>query len=204
MGKEKTKTAGRSLFRFLFFEALALGGYFYIRSHPLAQPLWDLNFRYNALAFLAAYPLLFVYRWKVAEGCLGMILWPLGYVLAWGLGVSCYLWLTCVSYYTGSPFFNSLTRHEIILGLLFALVYFPLLQPILGVGKKYFSLPRVLWILLLSAFGGFLGYLLGQFVIRKMGTAPGDNGKLFLLWLALILIGVAVGALGAQRKGGGS
>ncbi len=201
MAAEKSSTSERSPFRLLFFEALALGGYLYVRSHPIAQPLWDLNFRYNALVFLAAYPILFVYRWKVASGCLGMILWPLSYVLSLALGISCYLWLACGFYYLGSPFYTSLTRHEIVLGILFTLVYFPLLQPILGIGKRYFSITKVFGILLFSVFGGFLGYLLGQFIIKKAGMPSGDNGLLFLLWLALILIGAAVGALGAQRKG---
>jgi hypothetical protein len=204
MSEEKTKEQGRSFLRLLLFEALALGGYLYLLHHPVTQLFWNQNFRINALAFLAAFPLLFLYRWKVAEGCLGLVLFPLGWVLSLGLGVSCYLWLACGFYYAGSPFYASLTKHEAVLGLLFALVYFPLLEPILGVSKKYFPLHRILWILLFAGLGGFLGYLVGQFVIRKAGLPTGDNAQLFLLWLALVLIGVAVGALGAQRKGGGS
>lgn len=203
MSDEK-KAGGRSPLRLLLFEALALVGYLYILHHPIAQPSWSQNFRINAMVFLAAYPLLFLYRWKVAEGCLGMVLWPLGWALSFVLGITCYLWLTCGFYYTGSPFYNSLMKHQAVLGLLFALVYFPLLEPILGVSQKYFPLHRILWILLFSGLGGFLGYLVGQFVIRRAGIPTGDNAQLFLLWLALILIGAAVGALGAQRKGGGS
>jgi hypothetical protein len=204
MSDKEPKTQSRSPLRLLLFEALALGGYLYLRNHPLADTFWDLNFRTNALIFMTAYPLLFVYRWKVAGGCLGMILWPLSYVLSLGLGISCYLWIIFCFYYLGSPFFKVLTEHGIVLGLIFALVYFPLLEPILGVSKKYFSFPRTLWILLFSAFGGFLGYLLGQFVIKKVGISPVNQSHLFLLWLGLVFMGAAVGALGAQRKGGDS
>jgi hypothetical protein len=188
----------RSILRLLLIEACALGGYLYLQSHPITPPLWNLNFRYNALFFLAAYPLLFVYRWKLAEGCLGMILWPLSFILSWGLGVSCYLWLTCGCYYWGSPFLKCLTRDEIILGFLFALVYFPLLQPLLGTTRKYFTLWEMAGTLFFSALGGFLGYLLGQFVDQKFGLGLGVDRR-FPLWLGLILMGMAVGAFARGR-----
>jgi len=202
MGEEKTKSGGRSIVRLLLFEALALGGYLYLQNHPMARPLWGLNFRIYALAFLAAYPLFFIYRWKVAGGCLGLVFWPIGYALSLALGISCYAWLTLGLYYSGSIFYGNLTKHEIVFVLLFGLVYFPLLEPVLGVSKKNFSFPQTLWILLFSVFGGFLGYLLGDFMIRKAGTPVTDKGNLFLLWILFILIGAAVGAMGAQRNSG--
>ncbi len=192
------KKQERSLVRLLIFEGFALAGYLYIQSHPIAQPLWNLNFRYNALLFTVAYPLFYVYRWKAAGGCLGLVLWPLSFVLSWGLGISCYLWLTCGFYYWGSPFLKSLTGNALILGVLFALIYFPLVQPVLGISRKYFTLVRLAGVLFFSALGGFLGYLLGQFVSQKFGVTLGTNGR-FLVWLSIILMGMAIGAIARGR-----
>jgi hypothetical protein len=54
-------------------------------------------------------------------------------------------------------------------------------------------------VLFYSALGGLLGFLLGQFVDHKFGDLIGLASRRFLLWLALILIGTAIGALVAKR-----
>ncbi|HEY5040179.1 MAG TPA: hypothetical protein VIJ93_14015 [bacterium] len=188
----------RSFLRLLFWEGMAAAGFLHILRHPIANPIWALNFYYGALFFLVAYPLLYVYRWKVAEGCLGMVMWPVSSLLSWGLGVSAYFWLTYWLYFT--PYSYSLTQHEIILGLLFVFVYFPLIQPVLGISKHYFSLGELPWILFYSGLGGFLGFLLGKFVDDRFGISMGADSRRFLLWLFLILLGTAVGALAAKRR----
>jgi hypothetical protein len=198
----ETKVSSRSLLRLLFWEGLAVAALLHLRQHPLADSFWSLNFFYNALFFLVAYPLLYVYRWKMAGGCLGAILWPLSFPLSWGLGASAYLWVAYAFLAAGSPYYNMMIHHPVVLGALFVFVYFPLLQPLCGLSKKYQSLGALFWIFLFSGLGGFLGYLLGQFVDRKYG-ASFAGGNRFLLWLALILIGTAVGALAARRRNGG-
>ncbi len=192
----------RSFLRLLFWEGAALVGFLHLRMHPLASPLWSLNFFYNALFFLVAYPLLYVYRWKMGEGCLNLILWPLSFVLSWGMGVSAYLWTAYWFYVTGNPFFTAMTRHEIVLGFLFIFIYFALIQPVLGTSQKYQSLGQLVWVFVYSALGGFLCFLLGQFVLRKWGDSMLPSNQ-FLLWLGLILLGMAIGSLIAQRRGKG-
>jgi hypothetical protein len=192
----------RSFLRLLLWEGAALAGLLHLQMHPLASPLWSLNFFYNALFFLVAYPLLYVYRWKVSEGCLNLILWPLSFVLSWGLGVSTYLWMAYWFNFTGNPFSAAMRNHEIVLGILFAVIYFALIQPVLGTSQRYQSLGQLLWVFLYSALGGFLCFLLGQFVVHKWGDSM-TSGNQFLLWLGLILLGTAVGSLIAQRRSKG-
>ena len=194
----KSSDNDRSLLRLFLWEGLAFAGFLHILRYPNANALWSLHFFYNALFFLIAYPILYVYRWKLADGFLGIFMWPFSFLLSWGLGVSAYLWITYWLQFTGSPYTNSMTSHWAVLGLLFAFIYFPLVQPIWGISGKYYSLGQLLAKFLLSGLGGFLGLLLGKFVDGKYGVTIGSNR--FLLWLSLILIGTAVGALAARRK----
>ena len=198
MGQETSP--GRSVLRLLFWEGLGMAGLFEIRSHPIASHFWDLNFFYNALFFLAAYPILFVYRWKITGGCLGALLWPLSFFLSWSLGVSAFLWMTYAFLLTGSPYFYSPIRHPLILGFLFAFIYFPLIQPLWGVSRKYQTLGTLLGVLFLSGLGGFLGYEAGWWVGRKFPSVRVNGDHWFLMWLGLILLGMAVGALAGRRS----
>ena len=179
---------------------MALAGFLHIRLHPIANHLWDLNFFYNGLFFLVAYPLLYVYRWKLTDGCLNMVLWPLSFVLSWGLGISVYLWIVYIALFWGSPYFSSLIHHQAVLGGLFAFIYFPVIQPLLGVSRRYHSLGELVWILFYTGLGGFVGFLLGHFVDGKYALSIGTDGHRFLLWLALIFLGAAIGALVAQKQ----
>lgn len=197
MGKESS----RSILRLFFWEGLALAGIIQIHLHPYADHLWNLNFFYNALFFLVAYPLLYVYRWKLTDGCLGTVMWPLSFALSWLLGVSAYFWITYILLLINSPYFNALKNHEIALGILFVFVYFPLIQPLWGIDKKYSSFVELFWILFYSVLGGFVGYETGWFVSNKIPSVKTDSGHWFLLWLGFILLGTAIGALIAQRRG---
>lgn len=196
MGKESS----RSLLRLFFWEGLALAGLVQIYFHPYADHLWNLNFFYNALFFLVAYPLLYIYRWKMTDGCLGTVMWPLSFVLSWLLGISAYLWITYSLLLANSPYFNALKNHEIALGILFIFVYFPLIQPLWGISKKYHSLGELVWILFYSGLGGFIGYEMGWFISNKFPTVRTDISHWFLLWLSLILIGASIGAWAARSR----
>lgn len=191
----------RSIIRLLIWEGLAASGLIYIHLHPYADPIWNLNFFYNALFFLLAYPILYVWRWKLADGCLGTLMWPVGFVLSWLLGVSAYLWITYLLLIISSPYFYAMKLHYLSLGILFAFIYFPLLQPLLGIGKKYQTLGGHVWALFYSVLGGFIGYETGWFVSRKFPAIRADGSHWFLLWLGLTFLGTAVGALIAQRRG---
>lgn len=195
------KESDRSLIRLLVWEALAVAGLVTIHLHPYADHIWNLNFFYNALFFLLAYPILYIYRWKITDGCLSSILWPLSFILSWGLGVSSYLWIAYLLLIAGSPYFFAMKVHYIPLGILFVFIYFPLIQPILGVSKKYQTLGGLIWLLFYSALGGFVGYETGWFVGHKFPSVRTDVGHWFLLWLGLTFLGTAVGALVAQRRG---
>ncbi len=197
MGK-KAAAEDRSFFRLLFWEALGVAGLLHIQIHPTASELLGLHFFHNALFFVVAYPLLYVYRWKLPEGCLGTILWPVSFVLSWALGVCAYLWTVYLLYFTGNPFSTAMRQHEIALGFLFIFVYFPLIQPLWGISRKYYSLGQLVWVLLFSAFGGFIGFLMGRFVDQQFGIRFGAGSGRFLVWLGLILVGAAVGAFGAK------
>lgn len=193
--------SSRSIIRLLCWEGLAAAGLVYIHLHPYADRFWNLNFFYNALFFLLAYPLLFVYRWKLTDGCLASLMWPVSFFLSWGLGVSAYLWITYLLLITGSPYFYAMKVHTIPLGFLFVFIYFSLIQPILGVSKKYQTLEGLLWLLLGSVLGGFIGYETGWFVSRKFPSVQTEHGHWLLLWLALTFLGTAVGAHVAQGRG---
>lgn len=197
----KGSESSRSILRLLTWEGLAAMGLVCTRLHPYADPIWNLNFFYNALFFLLAYPILYVYRWKVTDGCLATILWPLSFVLSWGLGVSSYVWTAYLLLLGNSPYFFAMTTHFIALGILFAFIYFPLIQPILGVNKKYQDLGGLVWLLFYSILGGFLGYETGWFVSRKFPSVQTEHGHWLLLWLGLTFLGTAIGALIAQRRG---
>ncbi len=197
----KGSEGSRSFLRLLFWEGMALAGFLHTRLSPIANPIWNLNFFYGALFFLVAYPILYVYRWRVTEGCLATILWPLSFVLSGALGVSCYLWLAYILLFTQSPYYYSMTNHWAVLGALFAFIYFPLVEPVLGVSKKYQSLGGLFWVFLYSALGGFFGFLSGRFVDQKFGVSIGLDNRRFLLWLALILLGTALGAMIGQKRG---
>lgn len=196
------KNQDRSIFRLIFWEALALAGLLQVQLHPFANEIWDLNFRYNALFFLVAYPFLFVYRWKLKEGCLHLALWPFGFLFGWLLGVSAYLWVAYLLLLFQSPFFFTMIRHTAALGFLFIFVYFPIIQPLWGVGPGYPSLGTVLKSLVWAGLGGAAGYVLGFWVDSRFGHSLSQEGHRFLLWLGLMLLGAALGALWGQGKEG--
>ncbi len=190
----------RSILRLLIGEGLAAAGLVYARLHPYADPLWNLNFFYNALFFLLAYPILYVYRWTMAEGCLAAVLWPVSFVLSWGLGVSCYLWIAYLLLLGNSPYFYAMKLHYVPLGVLFAFIYFPLIQPILGVGPKYQTLGGLLGLFLYSALGGFFGYETGWFLSRRFPAIQTEHSHWLLLWLGLTFLGTAIGAQVAPKR----
>ncbi len=196
---KKEKKQDRSWIRLIFWEILFLIGLGQVLTHPMVDQPLAKTFYYGAVFCTAAYPLLYMLRWKMSEGLLGLIFWPVRLLFGLGLGVASYLWLVYVLMVTGSPYSSALTQHWVVLGVLFVLVYFPLLEPILGVGKRYFSLGELFWLLLYSGIGGFLCYLLGRFVDTKFGVSIGPEWR-FPLWLFLILIGIAIGAF-AQGRG---
>jgi hypothetical protein len=191
----------RSVFRLMFWDSLAVAGLVYIRLHPQADPTWDQAFFYNALFFLVAFPVLFVYRWKMTDGCLPSILWPLSFALSAAVGVSCYLWVAYILLMTGSPYSGAMTQHYVTLGILFAIIYFTLGQALLGVGKNYQALGQLVWVLFYSALGGFIGYETGWFVSQKFPSVQIDHSHWLLLWLGITLLGVAIGSLLSQKRG---
>lgn len=193
--------SNRSFLRLLIWEGLAASGLVYIHLHPYADHVWNLNFFYNALFFLLAYPILYVYRWKLTDGCLSSILWPLSFVLSWGLGVSSYIWIAYLLLIGNNPYFYAMTGHYASLGVLFAFIYFPLIQPLLGIGKYYQSLGQLFWTFFYSALGGFIGYETGWFISQKFLTVRTNSGHWFLLWLGLVFLGTAIGSQVAQRRG---
>lgn len=194
------KESQRSLLRLLFWEGLAAVGLVFLFLHPLRESPWNRYFLFSALFFLLAYPLLYAFRWKMTEGCLSKILWPLSLILSLGLGVSTYIWTACLLHMSGSVYYNAMTVHYIPLGILFAFVYFPLIQPLLGISKKYHNFIGILWILFYSALGGFVGYETGWFLGRKISSIRTDHDRWLLLWLGLTFLGTALGALIAQRR----
>ncbi len=199
MGNGPPTAASRSLTRLLLWEGMGLLGFLHILRHPLADPLWALNYRYNALFFLAAYPLLYVYRWTMMGGCLGMILFPLSFVLSLGLGACAYIWVLYSLLFSASPYYHAATRHGWVLGPLFiALVYFPLVEPLWGVSRKYHSLGQWGRIFVFAAVGGFLGYLLGWAVQGKLHGLLASDNLVFLAWLTLIGAGTALGSYAAR------
>ena len=190
----------RSLFRLFFWEGLALAGLLHIHLHPpFADSLLNILFFYNSLFFLVAYPLLYVYRWKMAGGCLGTLMFPISFVLSWFLGASLYIWITYWMLFTGNPYVKALMKHWYVLGPLSAFVYFPLIEPLLGISRRFFTLGQLLKIVFFSSLCGFLSILLAMYVDQKFGESIGANR--FLLRLFIILIGTAVGALAARPRG---
>ena len=190
----------RSIFRLLIWEGFAAAGLVYLYLHPVKDPVWGRYFFYNALFFLLAYPLLFVYRWKMTDGCLSKVLWPLAFLLSFGLGASTYLWIACLFNQFGSPYCNAMTGHSIPLGIVFTFIYFPLIQPLLGVSKKYQNLAGILWLLFFSALGGFIGYETGWFLSQKITSIRTVHDRWLLFWLGFTFLGTAIGALIAQRR----
>jgi len=190
----------RSFLRLLFWEGIGLAGFFHLHAHPIANPSWSFYFFYGVLFFLLAYPVLYFYRWKVMGGCLGMVLWPLSYVLSWGLGVSAYLGIAYVLLFAGNPAFFTLWDHWAAMGFLFIFVYFPLIQPLWGVSRNYCALPDLLRILFYPLLGGCLGFGLGWVVSQKFLFTTASNEIRFLLWLGMILLGTALGSFFAQRR----
>ena len=190
----------RSIFRLLIWEGLAVVGLVFLFLHPSTDLAWSRPFFYNALYFLFAFPLLFVYRWKLTEGCLSKVLWPLAFLLNLGLGVSTYLWIACLLNKFGSPYFYAMIVHYLPLGILFVFVYFPLIQPLLGISKKYQNFGGILWLLFYSALGGFIGYETGWFLSQKIASIRTVHDRWLLLWLGFTFLGTAIGALIAQRR----
>lgn len=201
MGEQASTGEERSFLRFFLWEGLGLVGLLSQLSHPLADKTWSMVFFDNAVFFLAAYPVMYLGRWKLTDGCLGMVFWPVGFVLSWALGVSAFLWTAYVLYRTGSPYYFSLVQHFALFGFLFIFIYFPLIQPLWGISKRYHTLGHLFWFLLYSGLGGFLGFLLGRFVDEKFGGNIGTDSRRFLVWLALILLGMAIGSMAAGKRG---
>src|SRR5262249_25622459 len=152
------------------------------------------------LFFLLGYPLLFLYRWKLQDGCLSLVAWPLGGFLNLGVAASLYWGLAYGLLVIGSPFAWGLTTPWLVLGPLFALLYFPLLAPLLGVSRTPLSLGQTLRVFLGSSLGGVAGFYLGFLADRQWGTQWPD--KRFLIWLGILLAGAVLGTfLLSSRKG---
>ena len=185
---EGSKRSNHTLTRLLFWEGLAFLAFLYLLHAPLANHQWEWIFFYNSLFFLAAYPLLYVYRWKMVGGCLGVVMWPLSFVLDWALGISAYLWTTYGLLVLGSPYFHAMMDHPIVLGALFLLVYFPLIQPLWGVNARFLSLGELTGVLIYAVLGGTAGFFGGWFVDAKLSGFLHTEDIRFPLWLGLILL----------------
>jgi hypothetical protein len=198
--KVKTVEPPRSLLRMLFWEGLGVAWFLHVLSHPVAHELLGVGYFYAAIFFLAAYPLLYIYRWKLAGGFLDILLWPLSFILGLGLGVSAYLCITYWLYFLGNPYAYSLIKHFYALGPLFVFIYYPVIQPFWGVTKRYYSLPGLLVLVIYAGLCGFLGFLVGYFLDQKLGSSLGSAHSRFVLWLLLMFLGTAIGGLAAQKR----
>ena len=198
MAKESGTT--HSLGRLLFCEGLSLAGFLHLHFHPLANTLWEWLFYHSALFFLVAYPVLYVYRWKLPGGCLATLMWPLSFPLSIGLGAATYLWIAYFFLVTGNPYYGGMMNHPVALGLIFPFLYFPVLQPILGVTAKVYPLGELWKLALLSLLGGAVGYFAGWALLQKWGSHVSSGDLKFTLWLGLILLGAALGAFLVRRR----
>jgi len=194
------KSTDRSILRLLFWEGLALAGFLHLLAHPLANEFWGWLFFYNSLTFLVAYPILYVYRWKMTGGCLGMVLWPLSFFLDWVLAGCFYLWTAYAFLVLGSPFYGAFLNHWIILGILSLFVYFPLVQPVWGIGLKYHPFGDLVRLSVAGFLGGILGYALGWTGGNLLEPILGGGDGRFLFWLGTLFSGMALATL-YGRKG---
>jgi len=199
LAKGKT-TSERSLLRLLAWEGLALAGFLHLLAHPLANEFWGWLFFYNALVFLLAYPILYIYRWKMMGGCLGMVLWPVSFVLDWVLATSFYLWCAYLFLILGLPFYSALMGHWLVLGILSIFIYFPWIQPVWGIGQRYYPLGDVLRLTAACFLGGLAGYMVGWYGGNLLEPHLGSGDGRFLFWLAWILLGLGAAAF-YGRKG---
>jgi hypothetical protein len=198
--KSKDVEPPRSLLRMFFWEALGAAWFVHVIYHPIAHEALGMTYFYAAVFFLAAYPLLYIYRWKLAGGFLDILLWPLSFILGLGLGVSAYLCIAYWLYFSGNPYSYSLIKHFYVLGPLFVFIYYPVIQPFWGVTKRYYSLPGLFVLTIYAGFCGFLGFLVGYFLDQKIGYTMESSNSRFVLWLLLMFLGTAIGGLAAQKR----
>ncbi|HVM32160.1 MAG TPA: hypothetical protein VMU88_03435 [bacterium] len=197
--KKKTRES-RSLWRLLFWEALAAAGYYWMTRHA-SPPEWKTSLlRENAVFFLAAYPLLFLYRWVGVEGFWGVLLGPLALVLGLALGVSSYLWCEYGFLLAKLPYAGILRAHWIILGLFFAPLYLLLLRNLMGVSKIYYTMEECLALGLWTVLGGGTGFWLGRILDDHFSQTPFFMDHRFILWLGLIWLGAILALLLARKK----
>jgi hypothetical protein len=201
MGSEKASKQSRSFWRILFWEALGTAGWLYLTHHPLTgHPSTQHLFHLNALFFLAAYPLLFIYRWAAVEGFFNVLLKPLGWALSWALGVSAYFWLKYLFLTLQPVYFGVMTNHWILTAILFIFPYFLILQKFWGVSRLYYTMEECLALGLLTLLGGAAGFFLGKFAVDRLTGIPWLEGHRFLIWLLLAWLGVVLAAWIAQKK----
>lgn len=201
MAGEKASKQSRSFWRILFWEALGAAGWFYLIHHPLAGHSSTQHlFHLNALFFLAAYPLLFIYRWAAVEGFFSVLLKPFSWVLNWALGVSAYFWLEYLFLTLQLPYFGIMTNHWILTAILFIFPYFLIIQKFWGVSRLYYTMEECLALGLLTVLGGGAGFGLGELAVHHLGEYPFLAGHQFLIWLLLVWLGVVLSAWIAQKK----
>ena len=197
--KKKTKES-RSPWRLLFWGGLAFLGFYWLSRHPVPIDFKTIPFRENALFFLVAYPLLFVYRWMGVDGFLGVLLGPVAWVLGWVLGVSIYLWIEYAFLLAQLPYAGILKVHWIGMGLLFVPLYLLFFRNFMGISRIYYTMEECLALCLWVALGGGGGFLLGKFFDDHLQQTAFIQNYRFVLWLLLIWLGMVLALLIARKK----
>ncbi|HET9869713.1 MAG TPA: hypothetical protein VFR02_04335 [bacterium] len=190
----------RSLWRLLFVEALAAAGFYWMTRHAVPPGWKGGTFRLNALFFLAAYPLLFIYRWVLPGGFFGVLLGPAALVLGLALGVSTYLWMEYGFLWAGLPYAGILRAHWAVLGALFVPLYLMFFRNLMGISRLYYTMEECLALCLWVGLGGGGGFLLGKLLDDRLQDAPFFQHHRFLIWLFLIWLGTVAALLLARKR----
>jgi hypothetical protein len=197
--KKKSKEP-RSIWRLLFWEALAAAGFYWLTRHALPPDWKGMPFKQNALFFLAAYPALFLYRWGGLDGFLGVLLAPAATVTGWILGASVYLWAEYAFLLGSLPYAGILRAHWIGGGLLFIPVYLLFLRNLMGISRLYYTMEECLALCLWAALGGGGGFWAGRLLDDHLQKTPFFENHRFMIWLLILWLGLVLALLIARKK----
>lgn len=199
MGEESK--AGRGIVRLLLFESLAGLGLAHILLYAPSDKPHTLVFLYNAIAFLALYPVVYFYKWVPLPGVMRFLFTPLNVLFHAILLVSTYLWLGYVVYMRWTEQLVLLSGSLFVFWMFWAVLYLSWFRYVLGASQKYIPLGPLLALTLIVACGGCAGFFAGQWVVGHYGEHVGSDSLRFVVWTMLVMVGMMAGAVFAPKGG---
>jgi len=196
MAKEEEVANSPSFARFILWEILGIVGFLHILQYAPANDPTPLVFLANAVVFIALYPVLYFYSQLNLPLVLRFLVSPLSLTLRVILMVNCFLWVSYALYASGftlgaASCFEVFKNDYMLLGCFFVFDYFFFVEHLWGLSRVNYTFWGAVGMISDSISGVVGGFYLGRTLDTKWGMFFGDTETRGLIWIVLILVGIA-------------